>query len=200
MKALIIVLLILTVLMLIPLGIDGGYREGRLILGVRAGMLNIRLLPGRKKWPGLKKLKKKKNRNAAPEPEEETPKKKKLPDRKKLTELIKMALKALGRFRRKLSIDFIRIRFTVAADDPFSTAMGYGAAGAALSALVPLIEEAFVIEERDISVSMDFLSGRAFFEFWITASIHVWEIFYIAAAFGIDWLKMKKTYKRKDGN
>lgn len=195
-KALVIVILILTVLLLIPLGIDGGYSGEKLILGLRVGFLNIRVFPGK-----LKPIKLKRPKKTIKEKEPKTGEieKEKVPlNRKELFRLAKIGLKALGRFKRKLHVDYLRIRYTFATDDPFSTAMGFGYSSAALGVIVPLIDSAFDIGERDIGTSFDFMSDKSSIDCWLTTTIKVWEVFYIAIAFGIDYLKLKHEKKPAD--
>jgi len=200
-KALIIVLLVLTVLLVVPVGIDGGYNGKNLILGVKIGLFNIRILPKKKKALKLRKQKKpknQKNQNKPANKKEKAKKQKKPLDKEQIIELAKAALSALGRFRKKLRVNYIRIHLTCASSDPFSTAMGFGASNAVMSKIVPLVDKAFIIDERDIGSSFDFLSDKPVFDFWITTTIQIWEILYIAIAFGIDLLKMKIKQKRKD--
>lgn len=195
MRALVIVLLVLTVLLLTPLGVDGGYNGKSLILGIRIGFLNIRILPKKKKQIVPKIPKKRKVPKQTPE---KTEKKKKPFDKEEIKALIKPALKALGRFRKKLRLDYLRIHYTFASDDPYKTAMGFGMSSAALGVILPLVENAFDIGERDVGTSFDFLCDKPVFDCWITTTIHVWEILYIAIAFGIDYLKLKIKQKRED--
>ncbi len=200
MRALVIVLLVLTVLLLTPLGIDGGYKGKALILGIRIGFLNIRVFPRKKKHAKPKIPKKKKTptqTGEASEPNGTEKKGKKQFDKETLKGLVKPALKALGRFRKKLHVDYLRIHYTFATDDPYKTAMGFGMSSVALGTILPLVENAFNIEERDIGTSFDFLSDKPEFDCWITTTIQVWEVLYIAIAFGIDYLKLKIKQKRE---
>ncbi|PKM73864.1 MAG: hypothetical protein CVU91_02115 [Firmicutes bacterium HGW-Firmicutes-16] len=195
MKAFVIVILILTVLLLIPLGVDCGYSGGKLVFGIRLGFFNVRLYPGKlthqkRRTPKKKSVKKKQRQG-------DTQKEKVPLDRKELFDLIK-TLKVLARLRRKLHVDYLRIRYTFATDDPFNTAMGFGLSSSAMGAVMPLIENAFDIGERDIGTSFDFLSDRPVFDCWLTLTIQVWEVFYIALAFGTDYLKFNHKRKRED--
>ncbi|NCB74221.1 MAG: hypothetical protein EOM51_05695 [Clostridia bacterium] len=194
MKTLVIVLLILTVLMLTPLGIDGGFNDKSLILGIRVGFLNIRLFPKKEKRSEPKISKKRKKPKPSKKDSEGAPKKPL--SKKELIALIKIGLKALGRLKRKLRVDYLRIRYTFASDDPFNTAIGFGASAAVLSSLIPLVDSAFDIGERDIGTSFDFLSDKPVIDIWLTTTIQVWEIFYIAIAAGIDYLRFKMKQKR----
>ncbi len=195
MKAFVIVILILTVLLLIPLGVDCGYSGEKLVFGIRLGFVNIRLYPGklknRKPRAPKKKPVKKKQRQGDTE-------QKKVPlDKKELFRLVR-TLKVLARIRRRLHVDYLRIRYTFATDDPFNTAMGFGYSSSALGAIMPLFESAFDISERDIGTSVDFLSDRPVFDCWITLTTQVWELFYVAIAIGIDYLKIKYKDKKED--
>lgn len=195
MKVLVIVLLVLTVLLLTPIGVDGGYSGERLVLGIRVGFFNIRIFPKAKKHSEQKPPRK----NRKPKKEKDKKPKFKLPtEKKKLIELIKIVLRTLGRFKRKLRIDYLRIRYTFASDDPFSTAMGFGYSSAALGAVIPLVDKAFSIGKRDIGASFDFLSDKPVFDCWLTMTIQIWEVLYIAIAFGIDYLKLRHRQKRED--
>lgn len=195
MKTLVVVLLVLTVLLLTPLGIDGGYRGNNLILGIRIGFLNIRVFPKKEKH-AEPKISKKRKKPKPSRKDTEGKKPKKPLEKKELIALIKIALKALGRFRKKLRVDYLRIRYTFASDDPFNTAMGFGASSAVLSSVIPLLDSAFDIGERDIGTSFDFLGDKPVIDIWLTTTIQVWEIFYIAIASGIDYLRFKLKQKR----
>ena len=135
MKALVIVLLVLTVFLLIPLGIDGGYRNGTLVLGIKIGFVNLRFLPSRKKSQRRKSQKgtpagSGKLRRQLKKRKKETEKQKKPLSPGDIKELTLIALKALGRLKRKLRVDYLRFRYTLVGTDPFSTALGYGAGNA----------------------------------------------------------------------
>ncbi len=202
MKVLIIIILVLTVFLLIPIGIDGGYKQNSLILGIKIGPINFKLFPRKTKLnfkaQKLKKAKKKKKKPAAEltEGQDEEPKKKKRPDFKQIMDIISIGLKALKRFRRKLNIDYLRIHYTFASDDPFNVAMGYAAANATISAIFPLVDDAFNIRERDFGIYADFCTYKPRIDVWLTATVNLLDLCYIAIAFAIDYLKLKIKKKR----
>lgn len=196
MKALLIILLVLSVIALLAVGIDGGYNKDGLRLYIRFGPFNLRVVPAGRLLSDVSKRKKPKPKTKKPVKEKTAAEKTKI-SRDELFALIKMALNALGRFRRKLTVDYLRIHITTAADDPFKAAVGYGAANAALSALISMAERAFIITESDFASSCDFLADKTEIDFWLTTSIQIWEIIYVAAAFGIDYLKHKKSSEKK---
>lgn len=188
MKALFIVLLIASVLALIPLGVDGGYATGRgPTLRVRIGLFSIGILPKKKKEPKVRK----------PAKPEKPGKKKKGPPaltNRGWIRLIKAALHALSQLREKLMVQYLRFRFTAASSDPFKTALSFGYASGAAASFVPLLNGAFTIEEPDIGPSFDFTATKPKVDIWITASILVWQVLYVAAVLGIEYLKIKKQY------
>lgn len=188
MKALFIVLLIASVLALIPLGVDGGYAtEQGPTLRVRIGLFSIGILPKKKKEPKVRK----------PAKPEKPGKKKKGPPpltNRGWIKLIKAALRALSQLREKLMVQYLRFRFTVASSDPFKTALSFGYASGAAASFVSLLNGAFTIEEPDIGPSFDFTATKPKVDVWITASILVWQVLYVAAVLLIEYLKIKKQY------
>ena len=189
------VILILTVLLLIPLGVDCGYSGEKFVFGLRLGFFNIRLYPGKLKRqkPKVPKKKPEKKKQSS----EDVPKEKVPLNKIELFRLIR-TLRILSRLRRKLHVDYLRIRYIFATDDPFKTAMGFGYSSAALGAIVPLFDDAFDIDKRDIGTSFDFQSDKPVFDCWLTLTIQVWEVFYVATAIGIDYLKIKYKHKKED--
>ncbi|NCC67211.1 MAG: DUF2953 domain-containing protein [Clostridia bacterium] len=194
MKTLLIIFIVLMVIALLPLGVDGGLRGNTLSISVKIGFFNIKLLPKMKKQLKAGILKKLKKTYDFAEQDEK--KQKKGFETERMLAIIKPALKALGRFRRKLTVEYLRIHCTVATGDPAGTAIAYGIASSAMGTVIPLVDSAFDIRNRDVGVSFDFLSDSAGFDFWLTATVQVWEIIYIAAAFGIDILKQKRKERK----
>ncbi len=195
MKALLIILLVLIVIGLLPVGVDGGYNADGFKLYIRIGPLNIRAVPAGGLMSKLIKSKAKKPKKLMKKAdlphEEEKPKKPRMTKEYIIT-LIKLGLKALGRFRRKLTVDYLSIHLTIAADDPFKTAISYGAVTATFYSAIQLAEKIFNITERDFGVSCNYLADKTAVNFWITASIQIWEILYVAAITGIEFFKLKK--------
>lgn len=204
MKTLVIVLLVLTVLFLIPVGIDGGYKNKNFVLGLKIGFLNLRLFPRqeREEKPRspkqLRREQEKKLKKALKKALKKTEQKEKPIKTPDIKGLLAIGLRALGRLRRRLRVDYLRLRYTLSGGDPFSTALGYGAGNAMLGVFVPLIDKAFDIRERDIGLDFDFLSEDKSIDCWLTMTIQIWEIFYVAAALGFDFLKQHLKRKKED--
>ena len=147
------VALVLTVLNLLPVGVDAAYADDVFSLAARIGPFRLRLLP---KPPDQKPKKKK-----PPKPKKEKPKKKSAPpDIRTILALAKLGLQALDRFRQRLRVQLLRLVFVSGASDPYDTALAFGYVNAALGALTPLAERALRIDERDIQTGVDFQAER----------------------------------------
>ena len=178
------VALVLTVLNLLPVGVDAAYADDVFSLAARIGPFRLRLLP---KPPDQKPKKKK-----PPKSKKEKPKKQSAPpDIRTILALAKLGLQALDRFRQRL-----RLVFVSGASDPYDTALAFGYVNAALGALTPLAERALRIDERDIQTGVDFQAERPRIDARIVCTIRIGQIVIIALAFGAGFLKQKMHAKQ----
>ena len=141
--------LVLTLLNLLPVGVDAAYAEGAFSLAARIGPARLHLLPkAPDAKPGKAKTKKPKKKKAK--------KKSAPPDAQTLLKLAELGLQALDRLRQKLHVRLLRLVFVSGAPDPYDTALAFGCVNAALGALTPLAERTLCIDERDIQTGVDF--------------------------------------------
>ena len=139
---------VLLALAVIPLGVRIRYNDAGFLLRVIAGPVRITVFP-RKKKPKKQKTKQKKQK-AGKRPEStdsgDTPPQapKPVPEPKekggsltRFLPLVKLGLKFLGDFRRKLRVDNLFLRLILAGDDPCDLAVNYGRAWAAVGNLMP---------------------------------------------------------------
>ena len=180
--------LVLTVLNLLPVGVDAAYADETFSLAARIGPFRLRLLP---KPPDAKPKKK------PQKPKKEKPKKKSAPpDIRTILVLAKLGLQALNRFRQRLRVQLLRLVFVSGAPDPYDTALAFGYVNAALGALTPLAERALRIDERDIQTGVDFQAGQPRIDARIVCTIRIGQIVAIALAFGVGFLKQKMHSKQ----
>ena len=180
--------LVLTVLNLLPVGVDAAYADETVSLAARIGPFRLRLLP---KPPDAKPKKK------PQKPKKEKPKKKSAPpDIRTILVLAKLGLQALNRFRQRLRVPLLRLVFVSGAPDPYDTALAFGYVNAALGALTPLAERALRIDERDIQTGVDFQAGQPRIDARIVCTIRIGQIVVIALAFGVGFLKQKMHSKQ----
>lgn len=181
---LLIIALLLTAVNLLRVGVDAEYDGEALFLRVKAGPVKITILP--KKEKPAKPKKKKKEKPPKDDADEEQPKKKKkspltLPT---LLKLVRPALEAVGAFRRKLSVDLLRLHARIGSADPYSTAMTFGYLQSAVYGLHPLAERALNVKERDVWLTPDFTSDGIAAEGRLILTICIGQIVMIALVLG----------------
>lgn len=187
----------------VPLGVRLRYDEDGLLAAVLLGRLPIVLYP----LPGwLKKLTSREKKDGEKKPKKEKPKKEKPPKDtigeapqggswKKFLPLVRLGLHFLGDFRRKLRVNRLVLRLTLAGDDPCDLAVNYGRAWAAVGNLLAAMQRAFVIQKRDVEVQCDFLGEETKVVFAMDLTITLGRILGLLVKYGIHavaiLLKMK---------
>ena len=175
----------------VPLGVRLRYDEDGPLAAVLLGRLPIVLYP----VPGwLKKLTSREKKPGENKPKEEKPKKEK-PQKaaenpqggswKKFLPLVQLGLHFLGDFRRKLRVNRLVLRLTLAGDDPCDLAVNYGRAWAAVGNLLAAMQQAFVIQKRDVEVQCDFLGEETKVVFAMDLTITLGRILGLLVKYGI---------------
>ena len=175
----------------VPLGVRLRYDEDGPLAAVLLGRLPIVLYP----LPGwLKKLTSREKKPGENKPKEEKPKKEK-PQKaaenpqggswKKFLPLVQLGLHFLGDFRRKLRVNRLVLRLTLAGDDPCDLAVNYGRAWAAVGNLLAALERAFVIQKRDVEVQCDFLAEETKVVFAMDLTITLGRVLGLLVKYGI---------------
>lgn len=201
---------IVLILAVLPLGVRVRYNSAGLILRVIAGPLKITVFP-RKKKPKKQKVKQKKpkeEQNAEPSASEDKPPQppEAQPEQKekggsiaRFLPFIKLGLKFLGDFRRKLRLDNLYVRLILAGDDPCDLAVNYGRIWAAVGNLMPQLERLFVIKKRDIQVECDFTAEEISVIAHVDITITLGRLLTLAVVYGIRVLFEFLSMKRKGG-
>lgn len=199
---------VVLLLAILPLGVFVSYDEDGVVVKIVAGPVKITLFPRPKKE---KKSEKKSKKKTSASPAEQLPKPpqppKQIPEKKKggswtdFLPLVQVALDFLGSFRRKLRIDQLELKLTMAGDDPCDLAINYGRAWAAVGNLMPQVERLFVIKKRNIEVACDFTTSQTLVKFRSEATITLGRLVSLAVVYGIrvfrEFWKIKT--KRKGG-
>ena len=201
---------IVLILAVLPLGVRVRYNSAVLILRVIAGPLKITVFP-RKKKPKKQKVKQKKpkeEQNAEPSASEDKPPQppEAQPEQKekggsiaRFLPFIKLGLKFLGDFRRKLRLDNLYVRLILAGDDPCDLAVNYGRIWAAVGNLMPQLERLFVIKKRDIQVECDFTASETCVVAHLDITITLGRLLALALVYGVRVLIEFLSMKRKGG-
>ena len=199
---------VVLLLAILPLGVFVSYDEDGVLVKIVAGPVKITLFPRPKKG---KKSEKKSKKKTSASPAEQLPKPpqppKQIPEKKKggswtdFLPLVQVALDFLGSFRRKLRINRLDLKLTMAGDDPCDLAVNYGRAWAAVGNLMPQLERLFVIKKRNIEVACDFTASQTLVKFRSEVTITLGRLVSLAVVYGIRvfWEFWKIKTKRKGG-
>lgn len=186
-------LALLTLLNLLRVGVSAGYEAQAFSVSARVGPLTIPVWP-RPPAEEPKKPKKEKPPKEPKAPQEQT--KEKELDFDTVLALAKLALKAAGSFRRKLTVELFRLVFVAGSSDPYDTAMQSAYVQAALGSLRPLAQRALHIQERDVQVGADFTADKPRIEARLTLTIRIGQIVVIGVVFGVGYLKLMLQKKK----
>ncbi len=151
--------LVITLIMLVPVGADVGYESGELRLSAKVCGMLLQLLP------------------KPPADESKPPKKKLSFNRDELLGLLRAVLKGFGRFGRKLNVDRFLLRYTAAGSDPYDTAMEFAYVNAALSGLAPICRKRFDVKDCRVRTDVDFTAEKTAVDFGLAVTIRVGQIF-----------------------
>lgn len=214
-----IILAVLTVLILLvfflPYGVDVGYADEVLRVGIKAGPIRVWLLPKKpltekqKQKAEAKKAKKEERRAAKAAKKAAATKDKEINDavtvkpKPKLdfdtiVALLRMGSHAIRRFFRSFTVNFFQLHYTVACRDPYDTAIQYGMACAAAEALPALAGKKIRVLRRDIEIGADYTSEEPVIAVHIVLSLQLFRLVHLAVALGVEFLKWKINSRREE--
>lgn len=214
-----IILAVLAVLILLvfflPYGVDVGYADEVLRVGIKAGPIRVWLLPKKpltekqKQKAEAKKAKKKERRAAKAAKKAAATKDKEINDavtvkpKPKLdfdtiVALLRMGSHAIRRFFRSFTVNFFQLHYTVACRDPYDTAIQYGMACAAAEALPALAGKKIRVLRRDIEIGADYTSEEPVIAVHIVLSLQLFRLVHLAVALGVEFLKWKINSRREE--
>ena len=150
-----IALAVIVLLAILPLGVSARYDEAGPVIRLILGPVRLQVFPGRKKNPPREKKPKQKKKPAQTQTKSGKTQSKggKLSD---FLPIVQTILDFLWDFRRKIRVDVLELKLTMAGDDPCDLAVNYGRAWAALGNLEPQLNRLFIIKKKDMQVQCDF--------------------------------------------
>lgn len=181
---------VIALLMVLPLGVGGTYSEGGYQLYAKIGPVKLRLLP-RKKKEAVKQKPKTKS----------APKEKKGGSLSDFYPVVGLVWDFLGKVRRKLRVNHLQLKITLAGGDPADLALNYARAWAAVGNLMPRLEQFVVIKKRDIEVLCDFTADKTLVLAGGDVTITVGRLLYLSLWHGVPVVRefMKIINKSKGG-
>ena len=189
---------ILVGLAFLPLGVGGAYNYTGYVLYFRVGPLKVKLLPRKRKPKKENNTKQKKESNQTPSKNVQSKKGGSWQD---FYPLARLLLDFLGNTRRKLVVNCLEIKITMAADDPCDLAVNYGKACAIVGGVMPRLESLFHIKKRDVQVQCDFAAEKTLIFARLDATITLGRLLVLQCRYGIPLIReyLKIMNQRKGG-
>ena len=191
---------VLTLLAILPVGVSAFYDADGPRAFVLVGPVRIPVFPTRKEKK-TEKPKQAKKQTAAKAPAKKTEQKKSGGSIHDFLPIVDLILDFLSAFGRKLRVNYLMLELVLAGSDPSDLAVNYGRGWALLGNLMPLLENAFVIKQRNLEVECDFLSEKTTVIARLDLSITVGRIVSLLCVRGVPILRelLKLMKLRKGG-
>jgi len=195
-----LVALLIALILFVPIGADVSYLGGQFRLAARVDGFAIQLIPRKKKEQEKPPEEKPKEEQKPKEPKDE---KKEKPKREfnftkdELLEIVKKALKGLGKFG-KLTVRKFMLHWTVAGEDPYDAAVSFNYINAALSVLAPLCAPIFkVTGDVDVRTDLDFTADSMRVDTELSITLRLIQVVRAALAAGIGVLGVLRKRKKR---
>ena len=185
----------------IPVGVTGEYSQESVSVVAHAGPFRILLYPRVQKGKNLNQVKAQDQRQKeyVADIQEEN---KRGASISMFRELLGMLLEIQAKVRNRMRIRELTLHLMVGGkgDDPAQAAVLYGSAWAAMGNLLPILEQAFRISNREIQIDVNFLEERTTIYAKGVAEISVGAILRMCGYYGIRGLKLYRQYIKKGGS
>jgi len=198
-----IIILIIVLLLILPVGADASFGDAGFALKVKIGPFRVGILPsaGDAEKKKSKKEKKQKKKSAKGDGDEKKPGKTKKSGQKLTFEDIKgiarLGLELLGRFRRSICVDLLKLHIACAGGDPYDAVINYGRINAALGAALPLLHKCFKFRREDYDTRIDFESEKLKIDARLIMSVTIGEILLIVLCAAVGFLKWMLRRRRR---
>lgn len=189
---------VLVLLGCLPLGVRLNFDEGGFRAAVLIGGIPVRMYPVPRWLQNMTSRHKKEEQSPEPKPRSAEPQSQEQPGGgiRRFLPFVRLGLELLGDFRRKLRVNFLRLRLTLAGEDPCDLAVNYGRAWAALGNLMPNLERALVIRKRDVEIQCDFQAEETTVVFAMDLTMTLGRLLGLALGYGLRALKLFLTMKK----
>ena len=196
-----ITLWVLLLIAFIPLGVFVRYDSQGFLVRIVAGFLHFTVFPiknkkKQKKAPSEKQKQEQKKETSVSQEKKENPPKRGGSIRDFLP-LVHILLDFMNQFRKKMTINQLRLKLILAGEDPCDLAVNYGRAWAALGNLMPALENAFTIKKRDCEVECDFTATETLVKAQAEMTLRFWEICQLGIVYGFLLIKELLILKKK---
>ena len=174
---------VIVLLAMIPLVLTVRYDADGFLMLLILGPFRWQLIPGKKKAEKEKPKNKEPKQTEGEEPKESQPKKGgSIFD---FAPLLPIILDLLEDFGQKMRVPLLRLKLTLAGDDPCDLAINYGRTWGAVHSLIPQLERFFVIRKKDIQVQCDFEAETTLVVFRLDISLTLGRLIQLLIRYGI---------------
>ena len=194
-----VLVLLIAVLLIVPIGADVGYEQGKIHVSATAAGVAIQLFPRKKESESDEpKPSKKKKPKKEKKPEKEKTKEKKKFDftLDEILDLLKAVLHGLGHFTNRIRVDRFVLHLIVAGYDPYNVAMAYGKINAWLSAMAPACKK-LNAKNSDVWTAVDFTDEWPHVDFAIAMSFRLCTVIGMLFVIGFGALKVLLRRKKR---
>jgi len=188
-NVLLIIFGVLVLLLLVPIGVDVEYSEGRVRLYFRIAWFTRTVYPTEKKADKTKKPKKTKKK--------QTKKKSLDVEKDEILDGISLVIASLKKLR--FSVHRLKLHFISAFPDPYQTAMVYGYACAAVNTL-----DLANRKNADVQLAVDFEEEQYYLDIYLSVTIRIYYILKFAVCLAVGaiplMLRRRKRIKTKENS
>ena len=181
-----IALAVIVLLAILPLGVSAIYDEAGPLIRLIFGPVKLAVFPAKKKPSAPKKAKAKKQKTQSTGAQKKTSNGGKLSD---FLPIVYTILDFLADFRRKILVNRLEMKLTMAGDDPCDLAVNYGRAWAALGNLEPQLDRLFIIKKKDLQIQCDFEETDTRIAARLDLTITVGRLLALATRYGVRVLR-----------
>ena len=181
-----IALAVIVLLAILPLGVSAIYDEAGPLIRLIFGPVKLQVFPAKKKSFAPKKAKAKKQKTQSTGAQKKTSNGGKLSD---FLPIVYTILDFLADFRRKIRVNRLEMKLTMAGDDPCDLAVNYGRAWAALGNLEPQLDRLFIIKKKDLQIQCDFEETDTRIAARLDLTITVGRLLALAMRYGVRVLR-----------
>lgn len=183
-----VILLLALLSFVLRLGALAGYGQEGPFVNIRVGPGYVTVFPFKKDPVKAEKKKIKKAKKEAKAAKKQPKPKKKLDIGGLLSmiwDLLPVVQDASKKFRDKVQIDKLDLNLTWGGDDPADAAIHYGYAWAAAETILDVLENCFLIKDRQVTVNLDFQleKPRVYLQAGFSLTLAQWTAIGTAAAF-----------------
>ncbi len=191
-----IVLVLLAAVLLLRVGVQAAFGQ-ELRLTVKIGPAAIVILPRQEKKEKPQKAKPKEKKKKESAAEKKKPKFTFGDVREAFPILFGALKKTLGKIRRRMRIDPLRVSVTFGGDDPARVAEMHGWANTAMWTAMPTLEELIHIPDPHIHLGVDYNRFSTCAEGEVGVRLRVIDLLVIALTFGVPALKWYLKWQKK---